>query len=256
MIKLNGYEIKPTIFPDNTSQVWRLNEGIFSEYNVINWEYENDAEFIQVAQLVDLLNEISTGVSELIIPFMPYSRQDKPVTNTSTFGKFTFCKLLNMLKVQSIHTIDCHSSKYMLGIHNISPAHFIYSALRTSNPDTICFPDEGAYRRYNHESCFEGYPTATLLKNRNPLTGEIEGLSLINRDIIDLKNKKVLLCDDLCDGGRTFIEAAKLLKNLGAKTVDLYTTHGIYSKGVQILFDSGINRIFNYNGEVINDSFK
>ena len=49
------------------------------------------------------------------------------------------------------------------------------------------------------------------------------------------KDKKVLIVDDICDGGRTFIELAKVLRAKGAETVDLYTTHGIYSKGTKVL---------------------
>lgn len=42
MIKLNGYEVKPTIFPDGTSQVWKLPEmSILNSVNVITWEFEN-----------------------------------------------------------------------------------------------------------------------------------------------------------------------------------------------------------------------
>ena len=44
---------------------------------------------------------------------------------------------------------------------------------------------------------------------------------------------------------------AKELYKLGALEVQLFTTHGIYSKGVQVLKDAGIVKIFNRKGEVL-----
>ena len=56
MIKLNGHIITPTIFPDKTSQVWKLEQDwFFPTNNVITWEFENEAEFMQLAQLNDLV---------------------------------------------------------------------------------------------------------------------------------------------------------------------------------------------------------
>ena len=47
--------------------------------------------------------------------------------------------------------------------------------------------------------------------------------------------RNCLIVDDICDGGGTFIPLAKKLKNAGAKTVTLYVTHGIFSKGLDPL---------------------
>jgi ribose-phosphate pyrophosphokinase len=68
--------------------------------------------------------------------------------------------------------------------------------------------------------------------------------------LYNLKNKSVLIVDDICDGGRTFIEAAKLLYIEGVNNVYLYVTHGLFTKGIQILYDAGIKRIFTYKGEI------
>lgn len=41
MIKLNYTEVKPTIFPDKTSQVWKLDPSMIGSYNLIDWDIEN-----------------------------------------------------------------------------------------------------------------------------------------------------------------------------------------------------------------------
>ena len=44
-----------------------------------------------------------------------------------------------------------------------------------------------------------------------------------------------MIVDDTCDGGRTFIELAKVLRARNAGKIELYVTHGIFSKGLKEL---------------------
>lgn len=247
MLKLNNQPVNVTIFNDKTSQVWKLPIIYTNSPNVIDWEFENESEVFHLYQLLHLLDENSHIMTQLNIPFLPYGRQDKGVRNDSTFALLSFRKLLEPFShCLSIHTIDAHNPKVLTDMfHNTIPNDRIKQIILETNPDVICFPDKGAsLRGYTTE----GLPTIVLDKKRNQLTGEIEGL--VYNGILDLKDKSVLILDDLCDGGRTFIEAAKLLYELGAKTVDLYTTHGIYSKGVDHVRSTGIKRIFNFKGEL------
>jgi len=59
----------------------------------------------------------------------------------------------------------------------------------------------------------------------------------------------VLIVDDICDGGMTFKLLARDLLAAGAKEVHPYVTHGIFSKGLDTLKESGIGRFFTYKGE-------
>jgi len=57
--------------------------------------------------------------------------------------------------------------------------------------------------------------------------------------------------DDICDGGRTFIESAGLLREAYPEAdIHLYVSHGIFSKGTDVLFDAGIKTIHTIKGEV------
>ena len=53
-----------------------------------------------------------------------------------------------------------------------------------------------------------------------------------------------LIMDDICDGGGTFVLLAEYLLRHGAASVGLAVTHGIFTKGIDILFDAGISRIY------------
>ena len=270
MIKLNGVEIKPTIFPDKTSQVWKIPKEAFEEdvqslsfgsfttettvkkaitSHWIEWDFENEAEFIHLAQLKTLLG---SDTVTLDIPFLPYSRQDKKISNETTFARWTFLRLLESLSFNEITTLDNHSKihpRFAKLIEDKFPEHEIDAAFNDTNPSLICFPDQGAKDRYG--SFFGKFPSCSFKKDRDQETGYIKNLFL--NELISLEGEDVLIIDDICDGGMTFKLTAEKLLQSGAKSVALYTTHGIYSKGIQTLKDSGISRIFNRKGEVLDD---
>lgn len=243
MIKLGDYVVTPTVFPDGTSQVWKIPEENFKS-KLITWEFENEAELSSVIQLAVLYRQINGFKADLSMPYLVYGRQDKGISNTSTFAKSAIIPILRQLFTR-ISTLDAHSEDEW--VFNIAPLEQIGFCVAEANPEIICYPDKGAALR-GYENFYR--PTINLDKARNQLTGEIIGLCIGQDDIEKIKGKRVLICDDICDGGRTFIEATKLLKESGAKEVYLYTTHGIYSKGTKVLFDSGIDRVFNRKGEV------
>ncbi len=244
MIKLNGHIITPTIFPDKTSQVWKLPTDWFvPERNVILWEFESEAEFLHVAQLKDLL--AGYGKVYLDLPYLPYARQDKTVSNETTFAFSTFAKLLNVLEFDMVHAYDPHNFEFAKALIK----NLVYVI---PNPDrlladlnaTIVFPDLGAAKRYDAKAYSDGI---ICDKDREPLTGVIRGVVV---GCGTVKARPYLIVDDICDGGRTFIEVAKTLYAAGATEVHLYISHGIFSKGLEPLRAAGIKRIFTRNGEV------
>jgi len=66
---------------------------------------------------------------------------------------------------------------------------------------------------------------------RDTKTGEIK--SVVLRD--EVPAGALLVVDDLCDGGRTFIELAKALPNRPSTATYLYVSHGIFSRGPDVL---------------------
>jgi ribose-phosphate pyrophosphokinase len=248
MILVGSVFIEPTVFPDGTQQVWHLPEEVFKGKTVV-WRYENDAEIMTVCQLGQLLG----GAKTLLVPFLPYGRQDKDVNNDSCFGLHTFLKIVSGF-FREVHTIDAHSHEFQgicaehyLGYEDIFPTDAIRFAVSDSNSDMGCYPDKGAMQRYADGVCL---PAVNCKKLRDQGTGEILSIELETNGL-DVNGKNVLIIDDICDGGRTFIENSKLLKAAGAKQVALYVSHGIFSKGTQILLDSGIEKIYTTEGKVV-----
>lgn len=262
MIKLNGVEVKATIFPDKTSQVWKLSSGALepsTDVHDVEWHFESEAEFLHLAQLKRLLDS-TPFPSYLYLPYLPYARQDKSVSNEQTFALHAFIPLLNSLAFTEVHVIDPHSDVYkaIYNVVHLGTLPYIRDAIRSSEVDTVCFPDSGAFKRYS-DLIPTNIKTVSAYKIRDQLTGEITQYGFtepnaahpLHVNAPKINGKSVLIIDDICDGGATFKHCAEKLLEAGAKEVHLYVTHGLFTKGLQTLRDSGIKRIFTRKGETV-----
>ena len=260
MIKLisGGQEVKfeTTIFPDGTSQVWKVDKNAFDEANenYILWLFENEAELIQVCQLAQLCYEVLDSSVDLVCPYLPYGRQDKEVHNERSFALVTFKEVLYNAGITRIEAFDAHSKTDMVYPSTTStPAEFHRSCLNQGEYDLICYPDKGAAERYAKSTSF---PFVYAEKVRDQLTGDILGLKILSLGQ-KLNGKRILIVDDICDGGMTFIKTAEILKQEGATAVDLAVSHGLFSKGKDVLHKAGIGTIYTTNSLLRNpDGFK
>ena len=249
MIILNGFPVNITMFPDNTSQVWKLKEGQIETYNKIKWEYSGEGEFIHLAQLKDLIeveNKPVIAYNVLDITYLPYARQDKEIRNNTTFSLNTFAKLLNSLEFDEISILDPHSHRAIELIKNSReyyPKQAVLKVIDLTKSDVVCYPDKGAVCKYSTK-----YDVQYVYgeKERDAGSGKISNYKLFG----NVEGKNVLIVDDICDGGATFILLATALLNTGAKNIALFVSHGIFSKGLRPLKSAWIKRIFTPMGEV------
>jgi ribose-phosphate pyrophosphokinase len=199
---------------------------------------------MHLAQLRMLMDAEAFGFYLVLeLPYLPYARQDKEVTNESTFAFHSFCKLLNTLDFDEIQVFDPHNaeltSELLWGTEITMPD--IKGIVKWANDATPVYPDAGAAKRYVAIT-----KALYCEKVREPLTGAITGVKVKGK----VKPISYIILDDICDGGKTFIEVAKKLYSAGAKEVHLYVSHGIFSKGLEPLRAAGIKRIFTSKGEV------
>jgi ribose-phosphate pyrophosphokinase len=248
MILLNGVEIKPTIFPDKTSQVWNVPMSAFGpEGNVVEWRFEHEGEFMHLAQLKDLLRICGMGAM-LYLPYLPYARQDKMPSNGTTFALWTFAALLNSLGFERVTAFDPHSEIAWALIERFEaefPVAQVGAIVAREKYDMVCYPDEGARRKYSARMGFQHIYGEKL---RDQKTGQIKKYFLHGGALAS--DRRILIVDDICDGGATFVHLAKALLEAGASEIGLFVSHGLFTKGVQVLRDAGIQRIFTKEGEI------
>lgn len=187
--------------------------------------------------------------SKLIYPYFPYARQDRVMNDDEPFSLKVFCGLLNSQKFNYIEVWDPHSDVVPALVDNcrIIPqwqlaAHTLPKELLDDPNVIFVSPDAGAYKK-----------VAKLIPNdyRIALGTKVRGTDgdIIRTSVYspcDLKDKTCVIVDDICDGGKTFVELAKALRHKGAGKIILYVTHGIFSKGFSEL-NTYINHIYTTN---------
>ena len=178
---------------------------------------------------------------ELVLPYVPFARQDRPMVSGEPLSVKVFATLLNAQRFERVTVYDPHSDVSTALIDNcyvVNNHDFVRWVVAQRYPDDESFflasPDAGAYKKvYGVHEAIGG--TGTLLmcnKHRDVATGKLSGVSV---DATDLYQRDVLIVDDICDGGGTFILLAKELKKRNAGRVVLVVSHGIFSQGFESL---------------------
>lgn len=184
---------------------------------------------------------------QLYMPYVPYGRQDRVTAPGTSFSLEAFANVLFTQEFKRITIVDphSHSSEEFLEMFTqasqvvyqdqvLSAAcQFFPEFFKGPRDETVVVaPDEGAIHRAERAASSLGIPVVLYAdKDRDPTTGAVNGITLQG----DVTGKHVIVVDDICDGGRTFIELSKKLEGAASKT--LFVTHGIFSKGYQVVAD-------------------
>jgi ribose-phosphate pyrophosphokinase len=207
---------------------------------------QGSSDFMRLCLLSGILD--SFGCEKILkIHYFPYARQDRVCARGDSFSLKVVCDIINSLGFHGVEILDPHSDVLPALLENCrvktqldviaSSKELRLLALNT----TAVSPDAGANKKTHEIMAYSPRQFIRADKIRNLETGEIKETVVYCES---LSGKRVTIWDDICDGGRTFIELAKILKSKGAEEVNLYVTHGIFSKGVQVLLDSGIDNIY------------
>lgn len=235
MIKVNRYELQVQQFPDGTPKLdfnpnW-CKDRLSNDLITIQWLYDNDAEFLQLAYIVGHLKNHGFTNIELDIPYIPNARFDRVKSDSEVFTLKHFANLINTLGFQKVTALDPHSYVSEALFNNFtarSPLPYIRQILRHYIRDeynlVLFFPDEGAMKRYSGLAKELELPFVFGIKNRDWKTGHINGLK-IEGEIDNIKDKDILIIDDICSRGGTFYHSAKALKELDVNDIYLYVSH-------------------------------
>ena len=214
------------MFPDHSLAIKMDPDMMFDNRGsiMIQWLYEGDAELftlICVKRHID--RHFSNQSVVLDMPYIPHARMDRVKNSDDVFTLKYFCEIINSLHFTTVWVRDAHSNVSLAlleNVHDIGVRGYISVASAMAKADALFFPDEGAMKRYSEQSPM---PYAFGMKKRDWETGKILGLDIINAE--NVKDKNILIVDDICSRGGTFYHSAKALKAAGAKSVSLYVTH-------------------------------
>lgn len=233
MITLNDKEVKIEHFPDG-SQRLKLNIEESTQDFLIKWFYTSDEELftlICIKKHIDNIKNKDVSVN-LFLPYLVNARMDRVKNPDEVFTLKYFCQIINDLHFDHVVIFDPHSDVCTALLDRVivdDAAHYFHSyvlAELSTEVDAkdlvIFFPDNGAMKRYSDGFSSE-YERTYGSKNRDWRSGKILGYEIINPEVV--KDKNVLIVDDICSYGGTFYRAAKALKAAGAKNIYLAVTH-------------------------------
>ena len=212
-------------------------KGALAFVKITCW-FESSDELLLLRMLQDHLDDELGCHVEIIFPYLPASREDRRVTKNHSFGLDTICGLYKHITSFDVHNMNTATHN----VKNKDPIKQITQAIVDCKPGGLIAPDKGAAERYN-------FPYTAFGVKQRDVDGNITKYEL---NTINIKQEKLLIIDDICDGGRTFIELAKLLPG---KELYLYVSHGIFSKGFEELkkYYKHIYTTDSYKGERDNE---
>ncbi len=154
------------------------------------------------------------------------------------FSLKVFADLINSQNYEKVHILEPHSDVAGALINNLEEI-FPYYLLKVNDyvktefgGFTLLAPDGGALKKIYKQAQIIKYNGDILCatKVRDVTNGKILKTE-INANNEQIIGKNLIILDDICDGGRTFVELAKILKEKGAAKVILVIAHGIFSAG-------------------------
>jgi ribose-phosphate pyrophosphokinase len=233
---------------------------------VIESRFPSSQDLMEILLVYNAINEYTAydGSVTLLLPYLPYSRQDRVCYPGEAFALSVLAKMLDTQRraKDKVVTWDAHSDvseKVFHGMNftNVSVESLIERFLKigvTFDPETVVIaPDKGAWMRASLAARAIGSREVIYTqKVRDPDDGSITAMTFGSDESneTDLQGKHILIADDICDGGRTFIELAKRVREFNPASITLYVTHGIFSRGLGVFTDEGsllIDRILTSN---------
>ena len=186
----------------------------------------------------------NTGIKniQLYTPYFMGARSDRRFTEgDANYLKQVICPIINSQKFESVTILDPHSDVLEACLDNfvkISNHDIVKQALtaidnKNDAQDRIVLvsPDAGAYKKiFDVAQKFGINKIITATKVRDVRTGKILHTEIPTLD--QHEDLQYVIIDDICDGGRTFLELAKAIHDSRPTAkVYLVVTHGIFSNG-------------------------
>lgn len=268
MIYLNGKKVDFIEFPNKERRLdlpedmltvidyTSVTTQIDSSVNKVYWKYENDASIFELLLFDDAINSYDRFY-DLYIGYMPYSRMDRVQEKGTAFSLEILTTILrdSLKSLDYMFILDPHSEvtlqqfpkrytnkyrnhynwvhefKHISNIDNDNKYEFAKDVINYTKLDInkawFVFPDKGAAKRYNADD----YPNVIICeKVRDFATGKIQQIKahIEKQTTTPEKNAPIIIIDDLCSYGGTFVGAINAIENdlkIKSKNNWLIVTH-------------------------------
>lgn len=240
LLEIKPKQIKTIRFADGEMLLESLDSVRGKEIYVIQSTTQPVNEnLMELLIAIDAFKRGSAAKINVVIPYYGYARQDRKAKGRQPITAKLVADLLTKAGTNRVITIDIHSQQTM-GFFDIPMDNFqtsqtlaseIINTIHHHNIDyknaILVSPDHGGLTRVHKVDSYTGAMTngiAVIAKRRpEPNKAEVEFI------LGDIEGKTCFIIDDMIDTGGTIINAAKALKDNGAKDVYIFACHGLFN---------------------------
>jgi len=249
-LNIEKVDIEKKKFPDGEVYI-RIPKSVTNENVIIvntGYPSQND-RIIETLLAIDTLRDLGASRVTLLMPYVPYARQDRRFREGEPISIKTLLKSLSCLELDNLIVVNIHkthSLQYFEGVSinvNVLP-YLAKEAAKELTELVVLAPDKGALGDAQSIAKELKAEWDYLEKFRDRITGEVS----IRPKELDVRDKNVLIVDDMISTGGTLALATKELKKRGAKNVIAVVAHALLvNDAVKKLKDVGLQKIVTAN---------
>lgn len=192
--------------------------------------FPNSDNLMELLLMIDAAKRASAKSINAVIPYFGWARQDRKDKPRVSIGAKLIADLLSVAGIDRVITMDLHADQIQ-GFFDVPVDHLYASGvilpyLQSLNLENICIasPDVGGSKRANTYAKYLGCPLVLCNKTR-ARANVVESMQIIG----DVKDKNVVIVDDMVDTAGTIAKAADIMKAAGARSVRACASHCIMS---------------------------
>lgn len=225
-------ELEVTHFPDSEIKL-KFNTSLKNKIVVLVQSFYGNINDCIIETLFAAETAADLGAKKIVLvaPYFPYLRQDKRFEPGECISLRTIAKNIDE-DFDEVYIMDPHLHRektlkhiFKIKSHRLTANPLIVEYIKKIKNVLIIGPDEESYKWAERVAEKIGCESAILEKHR---TSAYDVKVKLNKRI-DLKNKNIIIVDDMISTGNTIIETVKLLKRLGAKRFTAICIHGIFT---------------------------
>ena len=238
------------VFPDGESKITIDQIPKKSIVIVVQSTYPPvDTNLLELLSIVSKVQKVSSKVYA-VIPYMGYARQDREFLGGEIITIGVVGKLLKAAGVKKILTVDIHSKlalkELKIPSENVSAMEVLVKHFKKINmkDPLVVSPDLGGQERAKKFANILKTDFIALKKHRDRKTGKVE---ILTRKV-DVKNRDLILVDDMISTGGSIVKATKFLKKHKCKRVFVACTHALLvNNAAKDIKNSGVYQIISTN---------
>ncbi len=192
--------------------------------------FPNSDNLMELLLMIDAAKRASAKSIIAVIPYFGWARQDRKDKPRVSIGAKLVANLLSVAGIDRLITMDLHADQIQ-GFFDVPVDHLYAStvfipyiqSLNLENP-VIATPDVGGSKRASSYSKYLNVPLVLCHKTREKVN-VVASIQIIG----DVKDKNVILVDDMVDTAGTITKAADIMKEAGARSVRAIATHCVMS---------------------------